>query len=216
MFVKNSQELDNTVECILIIFEMLVLNSGGLEEAEMLQQWRDAVRAIWGELESVRSIANRTDNVPHMLIGVDKYLHWRENMGTPGIPFPNWHQAIFPHIESITSQPWGSAGHIPMRSTPSAKGKVCTTSEEMVAMSKKISITEEDDNREEREVVEEDIKMDEAIIEPVHGKSPKQGRKGVESEGEGMAVHNSWCREGSLPTRNFDFLCKRVHTSKAL
>ncbi|KAI5996786.1 hypothetical protein EDC04DRAFT_2909796 [Pisolithus marmoratus] len=106
MFVKNSQELDDAVEHILIIFEMLVLNLGRLEEVEMLQQWRDAVRAIRGELESVRSIANRTDNVPHTLIGMDKYLHWRENMGMPGIPFPNWHQAIFPPIESITSHPW--------------------------------------------------------------------------------------------------------------
>ncbi|KAI6040997.1 hypothetical protein EDC04DRAFT_2602039 [Pisolithus marmoratus] len=185
MFVKNSQELDDTVEHILIIFEMLVLNLGMLEEAEMLQQWRDAVRAIQGELESVRSISNRTDNVLHMLIGVDKYLHWRENMGMPRIPFLNWHQAIFPHIESIASHLWiliikwsstvprmttrGSAGHILTRSTPSAKGKAHATSEEMAAMSKKISITEEDDNGEEREVIEEDIKMDEAVIEPVHG-----------------------------------------------
>ncbi|KAI6110300.1 hypothetical protein EDD16DRAFT_1711011 [Pisolithus croceorrhizus] len=106
MFVKNSLALQDTVNHILIIFKRLIINLGRLEEAAKLQQWRDAVRDIRGELEAVRSIANRTDNVPHMLIGVDKYVHWTENIGTPGIPFSNWHQALFPPIESIAGHLW--------------------------------------------------------------------------------------------------------------
>ncbi|KAI6126524.1 hypothetical protein F5141DRAFT_1060273 [Pisolithus sp. B1] len=106
MFVKNSSAFQDAVAHILIIFKRLIINSGRLEEVAKLRQWRDAVRDIRGKLEAVRSIANRTDNIPHMLIGVDKYVHWMENIGTPGIPFPNWHQALFPPIESIAGHPW--------------------------------------------------------------------------------------------------------------
>ncbi|KAI6120444.1 hypothetical protein EDD16DRAFT_1518804 [Pisolithus croceorrhizus] len=73
MFVKNSLALQDTVDRILTIFETLIVNSGGLDEVEKLEQWRNAVRDIQWELESVRSIANRTDNIPHMLIGMDKF-----------------------------------------------------------------------------------------------------------------------------------------------
>ncbi|KAI6137258.1 hypothetical protein F5141DRAFT_1060123 [Pisolithus sp. B1] len=200
MFVKNSLALQDAVDCILIIFERLIINLGGLEEVAKLQQWRDA--------EAVRSIANRTDNIPHMLIGVDKYVHWMENISTPGIPFPNWHQAIFPPIKSIAGHPWlltvewqfdaglsstmphmtttGSKGHIPTHSTWSAKGKARATPEELAAISEEKLITQEDDNGDKSKFVEEDIEMDEAIVEPVHGRSKKRGRKGLESEGEDM------------------------------
>ncbi|KAI6113859.1 hypothetical protein EDD16DRAFT_1521057 [Pisolithus croceorrhizus] len=163
MFVKNSLALQDTVDHILIIFERLIINLGRLEEVAKLQQWRDAVRDIRGELEAVRSIANRTDNVPHMLIGVDKYIHWTKNISTPGIPFPNWHQALFPPIKSIAGHPW----LLTIKwCTWSAKGKAQDTPEELVAISEEKSITQEDNNGDESEVVEEDIKMDEAIIEP--------------------------------------------------
>ncbi|KAI6101894.1 hypothetical protein F5141DRAFT_1065846 [Pisolithus sp. B1] len=179
MFVKNSLALQDTVDCILIIFKRLIINSGRLEEAAKLQQWRDAVRDIRGELEAVRSIANRTDNILHMLIGMDKYIHWTENISTPGIPFRNWHQALFPPIESITGHPWlltvewwynaglnqaalrlstmphmtttGSKGHIPTCSTQSAKGKAQATPEELAAILEEKSITQEDDNGDESE-----------------------------------------------------------------
>ncbi|KAI6097290.1 hypothetical protein EDD16DRAFT_1527191 [Pisolithus croceorrhizus] len=219
MFVKNSLALQDDVDCILIIFKRLIVNSGRLEEVAKLQQWRDAVRDIRGELEAVRSIANRTNNVLHMLIGMDKYIHWMENIGTPGIPFPNWHQALFPPIKSITSHPWlltvkqqynaglqlqmpaattelaaltlsststrnqvalrlstvpcmtttGSKGHIPTCSTLSARGKAQATPEELVAISEEKLITQEDDKGDKSKVVEEDIKMDEAIVEPACG-----------------------------------------------
>ncbi|KAI6140365.1 hypothetical protein EDD17DRAFT_1516405, partial [Pisolithus thermaeus] len=73
MFVKNSPALQDAVDHILTIFEMLIINLGRLEEVEKLEQWRNA--------ESVRSIANRTDNIPHLLIGMDKYICWTENLG---------------------------------------------------------------------------------------------------------------------------------------
>ncbi|KAI6104314.1 hypothetical protein F5141DRAFT_1216853 [Pisolithus sp. B1] len=202
MFVKNSPALQDTVDCILTIFEMLIVNSGGLDEVEKLEQWRNAVRDIQQELESVRSIANRTDNIPHMLIGMDKYIHWMENISMPGIPFPDWCQALFPPIESIaghlwlltiewqydvglqvqppapTTEPVGSTlSATPSRTLSASRSSTMphmTTG--MVAMSEGILITQEDDNREESEVVEEDIEMDEAVIEPAHGQSQKQGR----------------------------------------
>ncbi|KAI6111914.1 hypothetical protein EDD16DRAFT_1516015 [Pisolithus croceorrhizus] len=211
MFIKNSLALQDAVNHILTIFKMLIVNLG-------------------------RSIANRTDNVLHMLIGMDKYIHWMENISIPGIPFPNWHQALFPLIECITGHLWlltvkwqydaglqvqplapttepvgltssampsrtllalrsstmpcmtakGSAGHILTCSTPSAKGKARATSEGMVAMLEEISITWEDNNREESKVIKEDIKMDEAVIKPACGQSQKQGRgrKGMQNKGE--------------------------------
>ncbi|KAI6120108.1 hypothetical protein EDD16DRAFT_1519062 [Pisolithus croceorrhizus] len=77
MFVKNSLALQDTVNCILTIFEMLIVNLGRLDKVEKLEQWRNT--------ESVRSIANRIDNIPHMLIGMDNPL---------------------PPIESIAGHPW--------------------------------------------------------------------------------------------------------------
>ncbi|KAI6102908.1 hypothetical protein F5141DRAFT_1065494 [Pisolithus sp. B1] len=97
MFVKNSLALQDAVDHILIIFERLIVNLGGLEEAAKLQQWRDAVRDIRGELEAVRSIANRTDNVPHMLIGMDK------PSSPPLSPLPG-------HPWLLTVEQWFNAG----------------------------------------------------------------------------------------------------------
>ncbi|KAI6140094.1 hypothetical protein EDD17DRAFT_1516480 [Pisolithus thermaeus] len=105
MFVKDSPALQDAVDRILTIFEMLIVNLGGLDDVGKLEQWRNAVRDIQWELESVRSIANRTDNIPHMLIGADEYIHWMENISMPGIPFLDWHQALFPPIKSIASHP---------------------------------------------------------------------------------------------------------------
>ncbi|KAI6139595.1 hypothetical protein EDD17DRAFT_1516590, partial [Pisolithus thermaeus] len=42
--------LQDAVDRILTIFETLIVNSGGLEEAEKLEQWRNAVRGIRQEL----------------------------------------------------------------------------------------------------------------------------------------------------------------------
>ncbi|KAI6037342.1 hypothetical protein BKA83DRAFT_4486363 [Pisolithus microcarpus] len=105
-FVKNSKELGTAINRILSIYEWLVISSGTLESAEKLKRWREAVKEMREVLESVRAIANRTDNVPPMLIGVDKFIHWTDDIGTPGIPFPDWNSCLFPTPASIAGHPW--------------------------------------------------------------------------------------------------------------
>ncbi|KAI6023516.1 hypothetical protein BKA83DRAFT_4479452 [Pisolithus microcarpus] len=103
-FVKNLKELGAAVNCILSIYEQLVISSGTLESAEKLKRWREAVKEM--REESIRAIANRTDNVPPMLIGVDKFICWTDDISTPGIPFPNWNSCLFPTPASIAGHPW--------------------------------------------------------------------------------------------------------------
>ncbi|KIK16185.1 hypothetical protein PISMIDRAFT_15998 [Pisolithus microcarpus 441] len=105
-FVQTSKALDAAIDRILAIFNRLVVSLGSLESVEKLQCWREAVKEIWRELESVRLIASRTDNVPQMLIGVDKFIHWRDDIGAPGVPFPDWHNSLFPTLDSIAGHPW--------------------------------------------------------------------------------------------------------------
>ncbi|KAI6030261.1 hypothetical protein EDC04DRAFT_2923181 [Pisolithus marmoratus] len=105
-FVKMSPQLTDAVQCILHIYERSIINSGRLEEVEMCESWRQGVLEILEVLESIRPIANRTDTVPPMLIGVDMYIHWMENMGLDGVLFPEWKKALFPDDNSITGHPW--------------------------------------------------------------------------------------------------------------
>ncbi|KAI6041605.1 hypothetical protein EDC04DRAFT_2892858 [Pisolithus marmoratus] len=72
----------------------------------MRKCWREAVKEMRRELESVRSIANRTDNIPHLLIGVDKFIHWTDDLGAEGVPFPDWYNCLFPSLDSISDHPW--------------------------------------------------------------------------------------------------------------
>ncbi|KAI6022171.1 hypothetical protein PISMIDRAFT_19512 [Pisolithus microcarpus 441] len=103
-FVKNSRELGAAVNRILSIYEWLVISSGTLESAVKLKRWREAVKEM--REESVRAIADRTDNVPPMLIGVDKFIRWTDDIGTPGAPFPDWNSCLFPTPASIAGHPW--------------------------------------------------------------------------------------------------------------
>ncbi|KAI6016891.1 hypothetical protein BKA83DRAFT_11361 [Pisolithus microcarpus] len=103
-FVKNSKELGTTVNCILSIYERLVISLGTLESAVKLKRWREAVKEM--REESVRAIADRTDNIPPMLIGVDKFIRWMDDISTPGIPFPDWNSCLFPTPASIAGHPW--------------------------------------------------------------------------------------------------------------
>ncbi|KAI6023296.1 hypothetical protein EDC04DRAFT_2606795 [Pisolithus marmoratus] len=105
-FVKTSPQLTDAVECILHIYERLIIKLGRLQEAEMHESWRQGMIEILEVLESVRPIANRTDTILPMLISVAKYIHWMDNMGLDGIPFPNWKKALFPNDESIAGHPW--------------------------------------------------------------------------------------------------------------
>ncbi|KAI6009297.1 hypothetical protein EDC04DRAFT_2610616 [Pisolithus marmoratus] len=88
MFVKTSQQLTDAITCILEIYNRLVIGMDSLE------------------LESVRSIANRTDNVPHLLIGVDKFIHLKDDIGSEHVPFPDWYNCLFPSLDSISDHLW--------------------------------------------------------------------------------------------------------------
>ncbi|KAI5981020.1 hypothetical protein EDD15DRAFT_2204741 [Pisolithus albus] len=105
-FVKNSKELGVAVNRILSTYERLVITSGTMESAERHKCWREAVKEMRNVLESVRAIADRTDNVPPTLIGVDKFIHWTDDIGNPGVPFPDWPSSLFPTPASIASHPW--------------------------------------------------------------------------------------------------------------
>ncbi|KAI6031039.1 hypothetical protein EDC04DRAFT_2898322 [Pisolithus marmoratus] len=105
-FVKTSPQLMDAIQRILCIYERSIINSGGLEEVEMRESWRQGVLEILEVLESVRPIANRTDTILPMLISVDMYSHWTENMGLDGMPFPEWKKALFPDDNSIAGHPW--------------------------------------------------------------------------------------------------------------
>ncbi|KAI6029003.1 hypothetical protein EDC04DRAFT_2605633 [Pisolithus marmoratus] len=96
--INSSDRLTNAVNCILQIYNMLVIGMDSMESVVKCQQWREA--------DSVRSIANRTDNVPHLLIGVDMFIHWMDNIGAKGVPFPDWYNCLFPSLNAISGHPW--------------------------------------------------------------------------------------------------------------
>ncbi|KAI5982544.1 hypothetical protein EDD15DRAFT_2202799 [Pisolithus albus] len=106
MSVQKSPELQKSIERILQIFDRCVVSTMNLTEAERLKCWKEAVKAITGELDSVRPIINMTDSIPHLLIGVDKFLHWSERIGSPTHPFPDWKNALFPTADLIAGHPW--------------------------------------------------------------------------------------------------------------
>ncbi|KAI6000093.1 hypothetical protein EDD15DRAFT_2362668 [Pisolithus albus] len=106
MSVQKSPELQKSVEHILQIFDRCVVSTMNLMEAERLKCWKEAVKAITGELDSMRLIINMTDSIPHLLIGVDKFLHWSERIGSPTHPFPDWKNALFPTADLIAGHPW--------------------------------------------------------------------------------------------------------------
>ncbi|KAI5985169.1 hypothetical protein EDD15DRAFT_2200776 [Pisolithus albus] len=90
MSVQKSPELQKSVERILQIFDRCVVSTMNLMVAERLKCWKEVVKAIMDELDSMRPIINMTDSIPHLLIGVNKFLHWSERIGSPTHPFPDW------------------------------------------------------------------------------------------------------------------------------
>ncbi|KAI5982379.1 hypothetical protein EDD15DRAFT_2377888 [Pisolithus albus] len=122
MSVQKSPELQKSVECILQIFDRCIVSTMNLMEVERLKCWKEAVKATgtWVHFsstacltsfvrptqDSVRLIINITDSIPHLLIGVDKFLHWSERIGSPTHPFPDWKNALFPTANLIAGHPW--------------------------------------------------------------------------------------------------------------
>ncbi|KAI6041035.1 hypothetical protein EDC04DRAFT_2601949 [Pisolithus marmoratus] len=106
MFVKTSQQLTHTVTHILEIYNRLVIGTDSLELAEKRRLWREAIIEMRRELESIRSIVNRTDNVPHLLIGMDKFIHLKDSIGSKHVLFPDWYNCLFPSLDSISNHLW--------------------------------------------------------------------------------------------------------------
>ncbi|KAI6009360.1 hypothetical protein BKA83DRAFT_4504665 [Pisolithus microcarpus] len=105
-FLNTSKELDAAETKILDIYDQRIVKSGSLKSVEKYQHWREAVKEMRTVLESVRQTANRTDNVPLMLIGVDRFVHWTDKLGAPGVPFPDWNRSLFPSRDAIADHPW--------------------------------------------------------------------------------------------------------------
>ncbi|KAI6013491.1 hypothetical protein BKA83DRAFT_4130523 [Pisolithus microcarpus] len=105
-FLNTSKELDAAETKILDIYDQRIVQSGSLKSVEKYRHWREAVKEMRTVLESVRQTANRTDNVPLMLIGVDHFVHWMDKLGAPGVPFPDWNRSLFPSRDAIADHPW--------------------------------------------------------------------------------------------------------------
>ncbi|KAI6032283.1 hypothetical protein PISMIDRAFT_13011 [Pisolithus microcarpus 441] len=106
MFYKTRKELDVTANNIMAIYCRLIGATKHLGAKERYSSWREVVKAMSEELESVRAIAKLTDVVPRTLIGVDKYVRWKENVGSPECPFPSWKMALKPDDADIADHPW--------------------------------------------------------------------------------------------------------------
>ncbi|KAI6014884.1 hypothetical protein PISMIDRAFT_16011 [Pisolithus microcarpus 441] len=196
MSIKNSPELKKSINCILEIYKRCVISTDHLMRAERLESWREGLRAIRKELESIRSIIDNMEVILHMLIGIEKYLHWSENIGTPQYPFPNWNNVLFPSLDLIEGHPWlltvkkrSNVNHKkptapslgqPGKSSSRDKGK----GKEMLGQD--MDITEHPsvpalDDEGESEVVGEVEEVDKLMdddgedLKPVHGWSTKRG-----------------------------------------
>ncbi|KAI5982820.1 hypothetical protein EDD15DRAFT_2377137 [Pisolithus albus] len=106
MFYKTREELNVAVDKIFAIYRRLIGATKNLGPKERFNSWKEAVKAISGELDSVRAIARLTDTVPRTLIGVDKYVRWSDDIGSPDTPFPNWKVALRPDDADIAGHPW--------------------------------------------------------------------------------------------------------------
>ncbi|KAI5997502.1 hypothetical protein EDD15DRAFT_2194560 [Pisolithus albus] len=106
MFYKTREELNVAVDKIFAIYRRLIGATKNLGPKERFNSWKEAVKAISGELDSVRAIARLTDTVPRTLIRVDKYVRWSDDIGSPDTPFPNWKVALRPDDADIAGHPW--------------------------------------------------------------------------------------------------------------
>ncbi|KAI6036729.1 hypothetical protein BKA83DRAFT_4120417 [Pisolithus microcarpus] len=194
-FVKNSKELGTAVNHILSIHEQLVISSGTLESAEKLKHWREAVKEMREVLESIRAIADRTDNVPQMLIGVDKSIHWTDDISwMVWLESPTADPVLVrvPTTPKPENQPTSNVAPSHPMSINKGEGKALPA--ELQAIEQEWT-TQGDVNKDgESEVVEPDIQMDEEMSEPVHGRHKSQSqtkwlsRRDGEPKGEGMSA----------------------------
>ncbi|KAI5990507.1 hypothetical protein EDD15DRAFT_2198084 [Pisolithus albus] len=106
MFYKTQEELNDAIDKIFAIYCRLIGTTKNLGPKERFNSWKEAVKAISGELDSICAIARLTNTIPQMLISVDKYVCWSDDIGSPDTPFPNWKVALQPDDADIAGHPW--------------------------------------------------------------------------------------------------------------
>ncbi|KAI6010384.1 hypothetical protein BKA83DRAFT_4132737 [Pisolithus microcarpus] len=168
-FVKNLKELGATINHILSIYKQLVISLGTLESAEKLKCWREAVKEM--REESIRAVADRTDNVPPMLIGVDRFIRWTDNISwMVQLESPTADPVLVrvPMTPEPENQPISNVAPSHPMSVNKGKGKALPAESQAIERER---TTQGDVNEDgESEVVELDIQMDEEMSEPVHGR----------------------------------------------
>ncbi|KIO07967.1 hypothetical protein M404DRAFT_23225 [Pisolithus tinctorius Marx 270] len=105
-FFKKSPELDAAANHILQIYFKDITESSKLGKADKIAKWRGAIKAINDELDSVRDLIARTDEIPMTLIGVDMFLKWHEDLGSIDHLWPEWKTALAPSKTDVTNHKW--------------------------------------------------------------------------------------------------------------
>ncbi|KAI6146398.1 hypothetical protein BKA82DRAFT_20024 [Pisolithus tinctorius] len=103
---KKSPELDAAANCILQIYFKDIAESSKLGKVDKIVKWRGAIKAINNELDSVRDLIARTDEIPMTLIGVDMFLKWHEDLGSIDHLWPEWKTALAPSKTDVANHKW--------------------------------------------------------------------------------------------------------------
>ncbi|KAI6014589.1 hypothetical protein BKA83DRAFT_4129788 [Pisolithus microcarpus] len=121
---------------IMAIYHRLISAMKHLGPKERYSSWKEAVKAMSEELQTIRAIAHMTDVMPCTLISVDKYICWTENVGSLDCPFLSWKKALKPNNMDIAGHLWllivecqFNLKNLPwmMAATPSAPPHATTT-----------------------------------------------------------------------------------------
>ncbi|KAI6138393.1 hypothetical protein BKA82DRAFT_4021020 [Pisolithus tinctorius] len=105
-FFKKSPELDAAANRILQIYFKDIAESSKLGKADKIAKWKGAIKAINDELDAVRDLIARTDEIPMTLIGVDTFLKWHEDLGSIDHPWPEWKTALSPSKTDVANHKW--------------------------------------------------------------------------------------------------------------
>ncbi|KAI6140029.1 hypothetical protein BKA82DRAFT_4019723 [Pisolithus tinctorius] len=103
---KKSPELDAAANHILQIYFKDIAESSKLGKADKIAKWKGAIKAINDELDAVRDLIARTDEIPMTLIGVDTFLKWHEDLGLIDHPWPEWKTALSPSKTDVANHKW--------------------------------------------------------------------------------------------------------------
>ncbi|KAI6155884.1 hypothetical protein BKA82DRAFT_35399 [Pisolithus tinctorius] len=103
---KKLPELDAAANCILQIYFKDITESSKLGKADKIAKWRGAIKAINDELDSVRDLIARMDEILMTLIGVDMFLKWHEDLSSIDHPWPEWKTALAPSKTNVANHKW--------------------------------------------------------------------------------------------------------------